>query len=130
LSQTSFLKSVACCSYGIPLAGRGEGYEHKNCLSFNFHKEFRMAKEKYEETQFRIGAAHAAAWFWQVSKQMTMEGKTSQEISERLGDLSEVLADWRNNWTTQNVALPSEDNPWEWKAADLNAFISKRKPEW
>jgi hypothetical protein len=85
-----------------------------------------MAKDKYEETQFRIGATHAASWFWQVSKQMTMEGKTSQEISERLGDLTEVLGDWRE----QNVPLPSNDNPWEWKAADLNAFISKRKREW
>jgi hypothetical protein len=61
---------------------------------------------------------------------MLKEGKTRQAICERLGDLTHVLIDWREDWTTENDALPSDANPWEWKAADLDGFISKRKREW
>ena len=89
-----------------------------------------MAEEKDRETKFRIGATHAATWFREEAKRMAKEGKTAQEISDHLGDLNQVLIDWRNDWINPYVGLPSEENPWEWKAEDLKAFIAKRKREW
>jgi len=89
-----------------------------------------MPEEETLETKFRIGATHAATWFCEEAKRMAKEGKTAQEISDYLGDLNQVLIEWRKNWTTHNVGLPSGENPWEWKTEDLKAFIAKRKREW
>jgi hypothetical protein len=82
--------------------------------------------EEYLEIQFRVGATHGASWFWRVAKHMTKQGKTPEAISDRSGDLVQVLQDWRQG----NVSLPSEGNPWEWKAEDLDAFIAKRQHKW
>jgi hypothetical protein len=47
-----------------------------------------------EESEFRIGACHAAQWFHDEVKRMVAEGKTAPEISERLAALVYVLQDW------------------------------------
>ena len=57
---------------------------------------------------------------------MAKQGKTSEEISDHLGTLNQVLLDWRED----QVSFPSEGNQWECKAEDLDAFIAKRKDEW
>ena len=48
-----------------------------------------------DETAFRLGATHAADWLADVAKRMADEGKSSQEIAERVSDLRNVLVDWR-----------------------------------
>jgi hypothetical protein len=84
------------------------------------------------ETQFRIGATHASAWFRSVVKQMAKEGKSASEISDRLGDLHQVLLDWRNSLRIQSLDLPGEghQNPWEWTRDELDTFIERRKSQW
>jgi hypothetical protein len=89
-----------------------------------------MAERNYEETKFRIGATHAGTWLWQETKRMAEEGKSSQEIAERLGVLNMVLMDWRTDLTNPTFELPSETNPWEWKEADMDKFIAERKDQW
>jgi hypothetical protein len=58
---------------------------------------------------------------------MLEEGKSKEEILERLGDLEEVLTDYRND----RVEMPGNGSPpWEWPANQLEHFISMRKSEW
>ena len=89
-----------------------------------------MAEKNYEETQFRIGATHGATWLRREARRMAEEGKSSQEISERLGVLNQVLLDWRNDWPNPSLDLPNETNPWDWNRADLEKFIAERKDQW
>jgi hypothetical protein len=89
-----------------------------------------MDELKNLETKFRIGATHASNWMRNVVKEMAAEGKTPQEISDYLGDLNQVLLDWRINWTNPRLNLPHGTNPWQWPKADLAAFIAERKKQW
>jgi len=56
---------------------------------------------------------------------MVAEGKTAEHISVVLGDMMQVLQDWRDD----RVPMPA-GNPWEWAKPDLEHFVSTRKSEW
>jgi len=83
-------------------------------------------KAMAEETDFRVGACHAALWFHDEVKRMVAEGKTAPEMSERLAALVHVLLDWSG----QQVEMPNGKTPWEWDQADLEPYILRRKTEW
>jgi hypothetical protein len=53
---------------------------------------------------------------------MVAEGKTAQEISERLAALVYVLQDWRE----QQIEMPNSKTPWDWDQADLEPYILRR----
>ena len=78
-----------------------------------------------DETQFRMGACHAAQWLREETRTMTAEGKTAQHVSAVLGDYVQVLIDWREG----KVEMP-DGNPWEWSKPALGHFIASRKSEW
>ena len=60
------------------------------------------------------------------SQAFAKEGKTAEEIADRLGQLFQVLLDWRN----EVPGVPSSLSPWQWSRKDLNAFIERRTKEW
>jgi hypothetical protein len=78
-----------------------------------------------DEVQFRIGACHGAQWLRAETRKMVAEGKTAEHVSAVLGDLAQVLLDWREG----KVQMPA-GNPWEWSKPDLAHYISARKGEW
>ena len=105
--------------------------------------------EYMDERAVRLGATHAADWLADVAKRMADEGKSAQEIAERLSDLRNVLVDWRKTEAKsvrdltlsvlrdavtgrklpdeQAIELPGEEsNPWEWTEKHLDAFIAHR----
>jgi hypothetical protein len=61
---------------------------------------------------------------------MAKQGKTAQEIIERLNDFRHVLKDWRDNSAANPLNLPSDQLPEFWESDALEKFIAKRKPEW
>lgn len=61
---------------------------------------------------------------------MAKQGKTLQEIIQRLNDLKHVLRDWQNNTATHPMNLPSDEHPEFWDSEALEKFIAKRKLEW
>jgi hypothetical protein len=71
-----------------------------------------------------------ASWFVRESKLMAKQGKTLQEIIQRLNDLKHVLRDWQNNTATHPMNLPSDEHPEFWDSEALEKFIAKRKLEW
>ena len=86
-----------------------------------------MANEKELVTclgdeSFRKGACHGAQWFLETSQTLFNQGRSSQEISDHLADLSGVLADWRG----QTGELP-DGNPWDWSFKDLASVIKARR---
>lgn len=78
----------------------------------------------HEESQFRIGASHAAEWLRAEAQQLVSEGQPAEKISNHLGDLVMVLLDWRES----NKEMPS-GNPWEWPRATLVRYISDHQDE-
>jgi hypothetical protein len=56
---------------------------------------------------------------------MVAEGHSAEHVSAVLGDLVEVLLDWRE----RKVKLPA-GNPWDWQKSTLADYISSRKSEW
>jgi hypothetical protein len=56
---------------------------------------------------YRVGGARIDFWFVQESKRMAQQGKTAQEIAERLDDLQHVLRYWRDNSDTHPRLLDS-----------------------
>jgi hypothetical protein len=55
------------------------------------------------DAEFRRGATHGAQWFRDVVRRMRKEGYSVEQIDNRLGDLKEVLADWRDNQPTNEL---------------------------
>jgi hypothetical protein len=55
----------------------------------------------------RYTATRVAMWFIMESKRMVKQGKTAQEIIERLNNFRHVLKDWRDH----PVPLPSDEFP-------------------
>jgi hypothetical protein len=78
-----------------------------------------------EEKKFRIGACHAAQWLRDETRKMTNEGHPPKHISAVLGDMVQVLLDWREG----RVEMPA-GNPWEWPKPALADYIATRKSEW
>jgi hypothetical protein len=73
-----------------------------------------------------LGACHSAHWLRKEAKRSAKEGKTAEEIADRLGQLFQVLLDWRN----EVPGVPSSLSPWQWFRKDLDAFIERRTKEW
>ena len=71
-----------------------------------------------------------ASWFVRQSKLMAKQGKTLQEIIQRLNDLKHVLRDWSKNSADHPMNLPSDDPPEFWDSEALEKYIAKRKLEW
>jgi hypothetical protein len=65
-------------------------------------------------------------WLRKEAKRSAKEGKTAEEIADRLGQLFHVLLDWRN----EVPGVPSNLSPWQWSRKDLDAFIERRTKEW
>jgi hypothetical protein len=86
-------------------------------------------KTDEREMDFRIGATHAAQWFRDIVRKMTASGSSNEEISARLGDLNQVLQDWRQNAVLQKDDFP-EGNPWDWHQGILDDYIAQRRDEW
>lgn len=77
------------------------------------------------ETKFRKGACHGAQWLRKKVKLMAQEGRSATEVSAMVGDLMQVLVDWRGG----QVEMPA-GNPWDWSGEALQHFIALRKSEW
>ena len=43
-----------------------------------------------------LGACQSSHWLRKEAKRSAKEGKTAREIADRLGQLFQVLLDWRN----------------------------------
>lgn len=84
---------------------------------------------KANEKSFRIGATHGAQWFRTVARTMVDEGASASEISSRLGDLIEVMQDWRQNATLADETFP-EGNPWTWPKETLEDYINAHRSDW
>lgn len=80
---------------------------------------------KTEESYFRRGACHGAAWIESVVTTMLSEGAKTDDIIERLQLLDQVLLDWREG----QVQFPAL-NPWDIKKADLDAYIAENQTRW
>ena len=50
-----------------------------------------------DDSKFRRGATHGAQWFREVVKEMTASGASAADIDDRLGNLNQVLLDWRED---------------------------------
>ena len=77
------------------------------------------------EQKFRIGACHGAEWLHKQATRMMAGGSSAAQISTKLGDLVQVLMDWREG----QVEMP-DGNPWEWGEEVLSHYISSQKVEW
>jgi hypothetical protein len=77
------------------------------------------------ETKFRTGACHASQWLRAETRKMAADGRSADHISAVLGDMVQVLMDWRDG----KVQMP-DGNPWEWPKPELDHFIASRKSEW
>jgi hypothetical protein len=75
---------------------------------------------------YRNGSSRTGFWLVQEAKRMAQQGKTAQEIVERLDNLYHCDRDWRD--FPQNV--PSDERPEVWGREVLEKYIAKRKPEW
>jgi hypothetical protein len=78
----------------------------------------------------RVIGARIAFWFIIESRRMANQGKTAQEIIERLNNLRHVLKDWRDNSPDHPLPLPSDECPEYWDSNALEKYIAMRKPEW
>ena len=78
----------------------------------------------------RYIVTRTASWLVRESKLMAKQGKTLQEIIQRLNDLKHVLRDWQNNPATPPMNLPSDEHPEFWDREALEKFIAKRRFEW
>jgi hypothetical protein len=58
------------------------------------------------------------------------QGKTLQEIIQRLNDLKHVYRDWSNNSADHPMNLPNDEPPEYWDSEALEKHIAKRKLEW
>lgn len=74
------------------------------------------------DENFRKGACHSSQWFLQTSRTLADEGRTAAEIAEHLGELADVLSDWRS----QTGEIP-DGNPWDWSFKDLASLIKRQK---
>jgi hypothetical protein len=58
---------------------------------------------------------------------MEESGSSPAQISHRLGDLNQVLQDWRENQVSNELL---SGNPWDWRSEELDAYIERRRKEW
>ena len=78
----------------------------------------------------RYWMTRTTSWFVLQAKLMAKQGKTLQEIIQRLNDLKHVYRDWSNNSADHPMNLPSDDPPEFWDSEALEKYIAKRKLEW
>jgi hypothetical protein len=88
-----------------------------------------MPYPKFGYTE-RYFITRTASWFVRQSKLMAKQGKTLQEIIQRLNDLKHVLRDWSKNSADHPMNLPSDDPPEFWDSEALEKYIARRKLEW
>jgi hypothetical protein len=74
------------------------------------------------DENFRKGACHAGQWLLHTSQMLAGEGMTATEIADHLGELNDVLGDWRS----QTREMP-DGNPWDWSLKDLASVIKDGK---
>lgn len=74
------------------------------------------------DENFRKGACHGSEWLLETSRVLVAEGRDGAEVSQRLEELVEVLALWRQ----QTNELP-DGNPWDWSYRDLASVIKAIK---
>ena len=76
----------------------------------------------------RYWMTRTTSWFVLQAKLMAKQGKTLQEIIQRLNDLKHVYRDWSNN--SADHPTPSDEPPEFWDSEALEKHIAKRKLEW
>ena len=87
-----------------------------------------MSHEQCQRNE-RYHITRTGSWFVRQSKEMVKQGKTLQEIIQRLNDLKHVIRDWSKN-LGQPMNLPSDEHPEFWDSEALEKYIAKRKLEW
>jgi hypothetical protein len=73
-----------------------------------------------------LGACHSVHWLRKEAKVRLKKAKPAEEIADRLGQLFQVLLDWRN----EVPGVPSSLSPWQGSGKDLDAFIERRTKGW
>ena len=74
--------------------------------------------------QFRRGAHHSANWLARTASDMARQGKSAQEIADRLYDLESVVQDWREGH------VEFRGNPWETSVENLDTHIKENTARW
>ncbi len=78
-----------------------------------------------DDRTFQGGACHGALWLSTIAQHMAEEGRPTDDLAERLSEMTEVLIEWQNG----TVAMPVGP-PWHWQSEELDHYISMRKGEW